>query len=288
MVTRANGETEQAAPFSFGGFCCSATGAAHLRTETPVQDSVLIEKHNSFTIACACDGHGGSDYIRSKRGSELACIAAAQCLKNSQFIEAMRLAETPRREEELILQLKKSIIFTWNELVREDVKANPFTGIELEPCTEALRQSLICSENLEIAYGTTLICAIAASSFFLALQIGDGMLLFMNESKEIFAPMPEDERCFLNYTSSICTENALECTRHYLTRELPKAVFLATDGVDKSFAEFQKLCEFYSLLFSSIEEKGEETAFSELEDFLPRLSKNGSGDDVSIAVLFRK
>ena len=101
-------------------------------------------------------------------------------------------------------------------------------------------------------------------------------------------PVPVDEKCFLNLTTSLCDEQAIDNIRHFFSDTVPAAVLVGSDGIDDCFAGAEKLYGFYRVILSSFKEKDEETAKTELIDYLPRLSEKGSGDDISIGMVADK
>ena len=62
-------------------------------------------------------------------------------------------------------------------------------------------------------------------------------------------------------------------------------MFIASDGVDNCFATHDRLHDFYSMIMNSFESSGELGAIVELLDYLPKMSKKGSGDDISLGII---
>ena len=62
---------------------------------------------------------------------------------------------------------------------------------------------------------------------------------------------------------------------------MPAAVFLCSDGVENSYwNEEQLFCFFRGLALTTVE-NGMEEGISQLAEFLPSMTKKGSGDDVT-------
>ena len=61
------------------------------------------------------------------------------------------------------------------------------------------------------------------------------------------------------------------------------AVFCGTDGIDDSYSSIEELYALYRSILSIIAEHGIDIGKREIEDYLPILTKRGSGDDVSVA-----
>lgn len=60
-----------------------------------------------------------------------------------------------------------------------------------------------------VSYGCTLIAYVQTKHFWLALQIGDGRCVVLNKANEWSQPIPWDDRCMLNMTTSLCDEDAV-------------------------------------------------------------------------------
>lgn len=317
-------------------FAFSETGYSHIQKDKPCQDSSFFESNERYSFACVADGHGGEDYVRSGIGSMLCCRAAYECMTDRVLLDALSADNTPKRAEQLILQLKKSLICRWNELVAEHMEANAFAESELEPLSERVAGHYRSGEYIERAYGTTLAAALRTERFCLVLQLGDGMSVISADSYAPFAdeaaydepddgfydleevatirvpddegeeqteneaeklayvcPLPIDEKCVLNQTTSMCDSNALGEMRHYYVSAydgiLPDEIFLCTDGIANSFAGRSQLYSFYSMISENMREASDEeerdSALCDLWDFIGRLSQKGSGDDVSIAAI---
>ena len=101
-------------------------------------------------------------------------------------------------------------------------------------------------------------------------------------------PIPWDEKCFLNKTTSLCDSNALNEFRYCYQGDgkFPRAVFLGSDGIDDSYGDGEILNNFYIQLFKIIIRKGNESALKELKKSLPIISQRGSKDDMSVACVY--
>ena len=63
---------------------------------------------------------------------------------------------------------------------------------------------------------------------------------------------------------------------------------LSSDGVINSFSTEEAYVAFVENVFKGFKEQKLGDAKQELVDFLPELSKKGSGDDLSIAIIVEK
>lgn len=268
---------------NYKSFNLTVRGANHQKNGILCQDASFSLNKSHYTIAAVCDGHGGSDYCRSHIGAYMAKEAAAKCITDNELIERLKSVKTEKEENRMIFQLEKSIISKWNDMIFEHFMKNPFTDAELENVSDDMAELYRQGNYVEMAYGTTLIAMIVTEQYWLCLHIGDGKCIVFDEKNGFSQPVPWDERCFLNTTTSLCDIDALSCFRHYFSRNLPSALFIACDGVDNSFADDASLNGFYGLIADSFRIMPFENAVCELAEYLPVLSENGSGDDISIA-----
>lgn len=273
----------------YKSFNISQIGASHIKRGTECQDASISFSNEDYSVIIVCDGHGGDNYIRSSKGSDIAKKVAFENIK--EFIENFKKIETLEKDKEyynrLMYSLKASIISSWNEKVKDDVSKNPFTEDELNKVSEGARKRYL-NGDIESAYGTTMIAVAYTENYCFAIQIGDGKCIFINSNGEFNQPVPVDDKCFLNVTTSICDKDAIDSFRHIFIEKLeehnlPVAVFIGTDGVDDSFQNDQQLYELYRTVLYSFSNTEFEEAYKELENYIPTLSKHGSGDDISIA-----
>ena len=265
------------------------TGASHIKNNKPCQDASLCLMGKKHTFIAVSDGHGGMPYFRSEIGSRFAVQAAGECMTAPAVKTALKKSRngTLKDRNQIILQLKKSILGRWNALVSEHFDGSPFTEAEYEGVPQKYVDRYRDGMFVEHAYGATIIAVLWTDSFMLALQIGDGSCVVADDAGTFSHPVPVDERCFLNTTTSICDEDVIDAERfrHYFSDVLPAAVLIASDGVGDCFGNEEKLYDFYRIIMTSFCEKDAEIAGAELLDYLPRLSAKGSGDDISIAMI---
>ena len=63
-------------------------------------------------------------------------------------------------------------------------------------------------------------------------------------------------------------------------------MFLGSDGLDDSYGDGELLYNFYANLFKQIAKSGNEEACNVLKRSLPKISKNASKDDISVACIY--
>jgi hypothetical protein len=121
--------------------------------------------------------------------------------------------------------------------------------------------------------------------FSFGMQIGDGKCVVIDGNGTFAEPIPWDENCQMNVTTSICDSDAAEEFRFAVSKNKPTAVFCGSDGIDDSYASTEELYALYRSVLKIFSEHGKEVGESEIKEYLPILTKRGSGDDVSIALI---
>lgn len=267
-------------------FHLSVQGAGHIRRNKECQDASASRCCDQYSMAVVCDGHGGDDYIRSALGAQFACAAAESSIQSFlQTMEPERFLTQKTKQDARLRQLEASIINAWNKAVAEHYREHPLSAAETSCLSERAKKRYLEDGQIESAYGTTLIAAAMTPEYWFGLQIGDGKCVVIDKSGTFTQPVPWDEQCFLNATTSICDSNALQNFRHFFSGELPAAIFLGSDGVDDCFSTEQQLNHLYQTITYSFATSSFDCAVSGLEDYLPRLSAKGSSDDVSISAI---
>lgn len=292
---------------SFSTFC---QGESHILIDKVCQDYALDESKKGVSIAIVCDGHGGERYFRSDVGAKFAAEVSikqiktllrefgsiAKILETSDFTQVEAL--TTQREkgnldketevDKSFRQLFKSIIACWHMAIEEHAANNPLTEQELATVPE--KYTSVFLDNLEKTYGCTLMAVVATQKYWFAFHIGDGKCISFDTDGAWMEPIPWDDKCFLNKTTSLCDSDAIDEFRYcYGGRSSrPAAIFLGSDGIDDSFGETENMVNFYVQIAKMLGsgKDGRENAIQSLKEDLPKLSKIGSKDDMSVAALF--
>lgn len=276
-------------------FCSCHQGASHRRSGKVCQDAAYAryEEGDRYAVAIVSDGHGGANYFRSDRGSRFAVEATRKAIsrfmvnfednrKGNLALEALQCAP-----ERYMKQLEQNIVYEWRELVKQDYYAHPFTDAEIDLMSEEARKKFYADADTVFikAYGATLIAVVVyPGKFWFGLHVGDGKCVAFDAEGVSSQPIPWDDRCFLNVTTSLCDARPLESFRHCIHFDhFPPAIFVGSDGVDDSFANDADLYGFYEEVVRTFREKTYDEACEEMDKFLPVLSEKGSGDDVSVS-----
>lgn len=265
---------------------------------------------DGVAIVVVCDGHGGKRYFRSDIGARLACQVTEEktrffidtvgdsLFKGKPYTANSAIAtqinnEQFEKENEIdksLRQLFSSIIYEWGVRIQDHAEAIPLTEQELSSIEEDWQADFESRTNLEKVYGCTLMAYIQTKDFWLAYHIGDGKCISFNAEGEWSEPIPWDERCFLNKTTSLCDSNAINEFRYCYQGDgnFPVATFLGSDGLDDSFGSEENLANFYAQILKKIVQVSKECVVEEIQTTLPELSAIGSKDDMSVATVFNK
>ena len=285
--------------------------------EEKVNDKTEIKIKITPTVVAVSDGHGSEKYIRSDCGSLFAvdtiCLLATSMFRDLPNPEIrIRVSEIDTVAE----QIKVQFVNMWKNGVDNHSKSHQLNEVELlflekkfaegklseEVCTTIKKDFEIVS-NIEdvknnppsrVAYGCTFLAAIAYEDVVLILQHGDGDIIGLypnGEIKELIAPNPKN---FANETSSLCrVKNPAEIQHAVLVgTEIPILITLSTDGVKNSFNDLNSDIEkFYNIpvvLKNSLFKNSCDTKIvaTELSSLLTKMATHGSGDDVTLGVLF--
>lgn len=283
----------------------SCQGESHILTNKVCQDASYSSTSDTMSIAIVCDGHGGARYFRSDVGSRFAVDATKECVgafvseiekdlfmgkhftqKKALSTEASSNIYTKDTKVDKVLrQLFSSIIYSWRETITHHSQNVPLTDEEKSTIKPAYIDEFEQGIGIEKTYGCTLMCYVYTENFWFAFHIGDGKCIAFDDNGTWFEPIPWDEKCFLNKTTSLCDSSAIEEFRYCYCGDgnTPIAVFLGSDGIDDSFGATENMVNFYVQILKLINKDGIENAIVNIQETLPQLSKIGSKDDMSIA-----
>lgn len=296
-------------------------GESHKSTEKPCQDFAYAESNEALSMAIVCDGHGGERYFRSQYGSEFATEITKEAIRA--FVENMADSTFTGQEKKSVFDgadftkysaaiatdqqvaskahkslmwLFSSIISQWNAKVAQHAREVDLTDWELEHVEQKYKDEFLAKRETEDAtfektYGCTLMAYVQTPDYWFAFHLGDGKCVSMrvvDDNLVCGQPIPWDEKCFLNKTTSLCDSNALDEFRYCYqgNGEFPLAMFLGSDGMDDSYGDGDNLDNFYIQLFKVIIRNGNDKAKKELIKSLPIISKLGSKDDMSVASIY--
>ncbi|MDR0496563.1 MAG: protein phosphatase 2C domain-containing protein [Treponema sp.] len=297
----------------YRSFAHTVKGISHEKYGKECQDASFKYDAADMSIAVVSDGHGDSNCFRSAKGAELSAACAArgmsdfvkyfnEPIEKQDVLQKVRLKKTILRKNEFSKEqaekclrerlMRDGIIRAWYKFVADHLFTFPVTEEELKGVGEKYYSQYSKSEKLHHAYGTTLIAAAITEDFWFGIHIGDGRLTVLYTDGTYDQPVPWDEKCYLNVTTSICDDDAYERARCYFSfhkeKQPPVAVFLCTDGIDDNYpvdSNEKHLFTLYRTIAVTFAEDGFESTCSQLKDLANSFATKGKGDDTSIAVL---
>ena len=269
-------------------------GSAHVRTGLPNQDAaqcISIPAEGAsppIAIAAVSDGHGGIRHFRSQIGSTLAVSTAVDVLQGF-LLQHASSAGADSISADTIQELERDLVVHWLDAVSTDLENHPLTAEELGQLEEGDgAESRTSVETLPtLAYGATLLVAAATDNLILYLQLGDGEILCVDSTGETTRPLPADARLLGNQTTSLCQPDAWHEFRAawFGASDLPALVLLSTDGYANSFRSDEDFLKIGADYLEIIREQGVTVLAEELPEILKEATQQGSGDDITLAIL---
>ncbi|MDR2597682.1 MAG: protein phosphatase 2C domain-containing protein [Treponema sp.] len=302
----------------YKSFAVTVIGGSHIKHGKGCEDSSTMYDDEGVSIAVVADGHGDDNCFRSARGAKFAVACAAKGIQ--EFVkyldepeetepnEKMNIIKWLLRKPATVLQresllkkeeaqavlkeklIEQGIIRAWFKITTEDYTNNPITEEELKNVGDKYRKRYTEGTDLHHAYGATLIAAAITPYYWFGIHIGDGRFTALYADGTFDQPVPWDDKCYLNVTTSICDDDAAVQARCYFSfHELktpPVAVFLCSDGIDDNYPvdENEKhLYKLYRTIALTFAEDGFESTYKQLIDLANQFATKGKGDDTSIA-----
>ncbi len=267
-------------------------GAQHRRQGRPNQDAIASRVDGARVLLAVSDGHGGAVYVRSHQGAQIAVQTAIAVLD-----ELLATSDPQARSRLVRDHLPQRLVREWQHRVTEHAQIHPWTESEqtvLAGLDAATRDRL--TRKSWVVYGATLLAVVITPEHLIYLQLGDGDILVVSTTAEIYRPIPPDPRCFANETLSLCGNNAwldMHVQVHPLTGSGPEAIpaliIVATDGYKNSFrepADFDQVGR--DLLHRVRQEHGLAEIKANLDQWLTETSEEGSGDDITVGLICRR
>lgn len=259
----------------------SVQGTSHVIGNIPCQDAHRIEclKDGTMVVSVA-DGHGSMKCIYSDKGA---------CIATEVFVEVIsELFEQTSDDRERLIHLfrqagssdlSKEISKRWEEEIKQ---------LYNDLLEQAKRNEEEIPEYTSELFGTTLLGLVVAYDFIFAVQIGDGDMVFVDQSsvERIIEPMK-----FLGTeTFSMSNEKPWQYASSYFQRmefvkKAPCMFMISTDGFANSFIndeEYLISCKDY---FNTILEYGDKAVQDNLDEWLQQTSQEGCGDDITLVIV---
>jgi len=270
----------------------SRAGASHRRRSLACQDSsrtALATTADGVPVhlMAVADGHGGKRYWLSAVGSDLACrIAIGTAAADLAGLELLSGGAGPgeRLLAWLSQELPARIVAQWHREVATDWQ-------------DRRSKATLDQGFSPYTYGTTLGLVLLTPRWWAHTGIGDWDLVLIDAQDQ--ARIVSEERASAGAgegTASLCLPDAASLFAERTAVQLldtPSetiALVLSTDGIRKSCAtdgDHLRLCTFLAAEAGAIAAAGGSGESDQLDPSLDRISGEGSGDDVSVAVALR-
>jgi len=274
----------------------SQRGASHVRQALPNQDAIAnsVAKDGLPPVVLAvADGHGSPKSFRSDKGAQFAVEAAVEVCR--EFLDSMKEAGPSAVKTEAKLRIPPRIFQRWRQRVEEHYGQNGFTDTELnrlaEQAGQAVRERAAGPEQRAVAYGSTLLVAVVTEEFLVCFQLGDGDILAVSDATGVAErAVPKDETLIANETTSLCQEGGqryMRCGFQLFQGAPPAMVLLSTDGYCNSFATPDAFLKVGTDYLDMLRTEGSEEIEKGLPGWLEDTSRNGSGDDITVGIIYR-
>jgi serine/threonine protein phosphatase PrpC len=229
-----------------------------------------------FLVAAVADGHGGGRHDLSHCGAALAVQAAV-----GEVIASLPLPEGEGAWRPVPAggggTFQDRVTARWREYVMGDAARR--SGISPDEGN---------GPDLLTRYGSTLLLALIDGSECWVGQIGDGDILLVRPDGSIEAPIPKDGALLGTVTYSLSSEDPAALWK---TARFPIGtgglLIVATDGLSDSFenpdSEFRV---FARSLSERVTGFGIERIGSALPGWLDGYSRDGSGDDMTLVLVY--
>lgn len=271
----------------------SVRGPSHDRQSLPNQDAIAWRPESgdgsSRAMLCVADGHGSA--LRADVGSRFAVTVVLDSL--CEFVA--NLTDPPdltacKREAEQRLPI--GIERTWKKVVEQHLEEMPLSPEDFATVEEkggaTARQKL--EHDALSAYGTTFVAVLVTPWFVLCAQIGDGDLLVVNGDGTVERPLPDNPLHFANETTSLCLPDAWTNVQvHFqaITVAAPVLFLLATDGYKNAHRSLEGFFRTAREFADALPESGVDEVNGYLPELLTQASQKGSGDDVTVGLVWR-
>ena len=278
------------------GCGASVRGASHERSGLPNQDAERVYLGDTLVgpaIACVSDGHGSAKCFRSDVGSTFAVEVGVEV--TARFLREYAAESSTQLKRAAESYLPYDLSSEWRRRVQAHLQANPFTaeersllGLGSVSPAESDAAAHIGAKGL-VAYGATLLIAAVVGESVIYLQLGDGAILTVARGGVVDSPIADDPELIANETTSLCMPKAptlFRCRFQPRNADGPVLIVVCTDGYSNAFASTEGFRQAGPDLLRFLERDGIGPLSASLPGWLQAASHEGSGDDVSLGLLW--
>ena len=270
----------------------SVQGSLHETQGKPNQDAVGVHLEGDNLFLAVSDGHGSTRSFRSQRGSALAVECTMRVLRDLLWrLGPDAPLSTLRRQVQG--RMAHDIVVAWHRAVRADIARDPFSPLDFAAFPDKV-PVIKAGEELPyaayLAYGATLLYVAITRHFIAYAQLGDGDIVLVDNAGEVTRPWPRHHEYYSNSTVSLCSHFA---AHDFYTRVLPRRsadpalILLATDGYANCFEDDAGFFTVGRDFLSYLRQAGVALVQEKLDHWLHESSRDGSGDDITLALAAR-
>ena len=274
----------------------SVKGANHERRNLPNQDAIDWKYKDDNLVIAVSDGHGSLKHFRSDIGSKLAVESAIEVMLQEIDVGSLTDDMLSKIKTRVKDKLPQRIINYWRDKVKEHYQNNLFSldqeaQMKLEQIEkeEGIDKRKKIENNYSKAYGATLLIVLATKRFTLYFKLGDGNIVtFSEQGKQMLF---DDKEELGPATDSLCmstASNQVEISLVPFSEEEPLFVLLSTDGYINSFRNDEDYLKVIDDLVDLYIQSGIEYINDNLKQWLEETSQQGSGDDITLGLLYHK
>jgi hypothetical protein len=192
-------------------------------------------------------------------------------------------------KDRLLEEVPRRIVQEWRARVEEHLARNPFSPVDLTSVEKRVgsKRRDALEKDPYIAYGSTLITAIALESFMAFWQVGDGDVLAVSAQGSVGRPIRKQELLLGNETTSLCSIDAWRYFQVAVLGTPAPLITVSTDGLANSFMDEEGFCQFGLDLFNLIARNGLNDVSGKIDDWLQQMTEEGSGDDITLGIICR-
>ena len=244
-------------------------------------------------ILAVSDGHGGPHSFRSDRGAALAVTGAVELLRRL----LLRLGpDAPLSvvRRQMASYWRHRVVADWRQAVRADVRAHPFSPLDFAAFPGPIPATPPEGEwpfNAYLAYGATLLTVALTRRYLICAQLGDGDILTVRSDGLVTRPLVRQHDFYDEESASLCTHGAPhEIQTAVLPARVhpPALVMLSSDGYANCFGNDEGFFKVGSDLLDYARDRGTGFLAEHLGAWLHNSSRDGSGDDITVALALRR
>jgi serine/threonine protein phosphatase PrpC len=279
-------------PATWTALSASVRGALHESRGQVNQDAVRVHRAGDCLFLAVADGHGSTRSFRSDRGAALATDCALRVLRDFTWRNGLDAPlSSVRRQMER--RLPRALVVEWHRAVRADLARDPFSALDFAAFPEkapVVRRGEELPFGAYLAYGATLIVAAVTPRFILYAQLGDGDILLVQADGSVSRPWSREHAFFSTETVSLCSAEAITQFKVRVQPRrggAPALILLATDGYSNCFGDDAGFFTVGSDLLAYLRTNGAALVQEKLAHWLSESSRDGSGDDITVALAAR-